>query len=201
MLHAVGVRRGSLPYLERGFEFAAHLPPAARPDRSAPVRGLSGLLLEHHLAPATQGIGGRSDAAGGLRETGGPATTGRAGADDRWAGTVAGTAHGTRPRCGVAAGAAQPDAATTTASTDPPLRCERRIQAYVVATFGFGPLRTLANPTDSIPCQDPVAEVGLVYSRNKVGNWRAVLLKILYSLNGRGLWKLDRRRFRGHSER
>src|SRR5208283_1906145 len=139
----------------------AHLPPAARPDRSAPVRGLSGLLLEHHLAPATQGIGGRSDAAGGLRETGGPATTGRAGADDRWAGTVAGTAHGTRPRCGVAAGAAQPDAATTTASTDPPLRCERRIQAYVVATFGFGPLRTLVNTTDSMPCKDPLAEVGL----------------------------------------
>src|SRR5208337_294357 len=114
-----------------------------------------------HPAPAAQGAGGRPNAAGGLRETGGPAIAGRAGADDRRAGTLAGAAHRTGPGRGAAARAAQLDAAAPTAPADPLLRSQRAIQVNVVATLGLARLKTSAKPPHSIPLPGPVAEVGL----------------------------------------
>src|SRR5208337_3178444 len=120
-----------------------------------------------HPAPAAQGAGGRPNAAGGLRETGGPAIAGRAGADDRRAGTLAGAAHRTGPGRGAAARAAQLDAAAPTAPADPLLRSQRAIQVNVVATLGLARLKTSAKPPHSIPLPGPVAEVGLTIESRK----------------------------------
>ena len=58
---AVGVWGRSLPPVARRPGVAPHGPPQTRADRSAPVRGLPGLLLERPAAATAQGAGGRPE--------------------------------------------------------------------------------------------------------------------------------------------
>jgi hypothetical protein len=124
LLHAVGVCGGSLPHLERRPGPAAHLPSQTRADRGTPLRGIPGILPEHHVTTTTQGAGGRSDAARGLRETGHAATAGRARAHNRRTGTAPGAPHRTGSGRGTAAGTTESATAAATAPAHQPAQSQ-----------------------------------------------------------------------------